>query len=632
MRPNAYGPNPDEDIDPFTGLPRSNASRAFAASQDGSLAQGGAPAPRQVSPMSGSNGSVKPADREPLGGATGEWDLSKFRALAPPEGGVFGPNPTHPIGMAPIQRPTPDGPRSAPKSNAQPAMTQQQQYEAAMRGYGAMKPAQPGQDYKMATAGYNAIKGDAAQPQQQYNDAMAGYRAMKGAEAQPRPDRGFLQSLSDGIGDAMTSVDQYVKDTPNLLQLGINMMAAANAPTKSEQWQQFAGSFDKFGQANRLDEDRKLEKEDRALRLEDREREIKRQQEADARAKVVAEQQDKQFGWTSEDREIALGGRNAGIAEAQRILDTGIIKDASALASFQLAAKGVIPVQDALARLGGVDDKTREYQHQKELARLTAERDDARMKNQVDLHAQKQLEIDALQRARNNMNETHVRQGSLNNLYEARQIIVDLVGVGKDGRLAIDTNQTLSQLFDDPIVESKGQQLKSLAVDRGIGLLKAFGGNDTDKEFNLALDTIGNPNNSLQSQYDAINRQIAVNEEAIDRFGAERLWAAENGNIYALKNGVSFTDWYYGKDGPGSKSRGPTVNLVPTTAAQSGASATQIDPNAIVILQQRPTPENKRYFEKTFGLPEGGADKYLQQPPRRKAPPPSVSSQQFGGY
>ena len=280
MRPNAYGPNPYEDIDPFTGLPRSEASRAFAASQDGILAQGGAPAPKPVSPkpvspMSGLNGGMNGADREPLGGATGEWDLSKFRALAPPENGGFGPNPTHPIGMAPIPRQTPDGPRSAPKPNAQPAMTEQQQYEAAMRGYGAMKPAQPGQDYKMATAGYNAIKGDAAQPQQQYNDAMAGYSAMKGAEAQPRPDRGFLQSLSDGFGDAMTGIDQYVRDTPNLLTLGINMMAAANAPSKSEQWKQFAGSFDKFGQANRLDEDRKLAMEDRELRKEDRELALK---------------------------------------------------------------------------------------------------------------------------------------------------------------------------------------------------------------------------------------------------------------------------------------------------------------------------------------------------------------------
>ena len=118
----------------------------------------------------------------------------------------------------------------------------------------------------------------------------------------PRPDRGFLQSLSDGIGDAMTSVDQYVKDTPNLLQLGINMMAAANAPTKAEQWQQFAGSFDKFGQANRVDEDRKLT-------MEDRQREIARQKKADARAEVVAGQQDTQFGWTKDEREYAIKNR-----------------------------------------------------------------------------------------------------------------------------------------------------------------------------------------------------------------------------------------------------------------------------------------------------------------------------------
>jgi hypothetical protein len=127
------------------------------------------------------------------------------------------------------------------------------------------------------------------------------YYAEQGKKA-PRPDRGFLQSLSDGFGDAMTGIDQYVRDTPNLLTLGINMMAAANAPSKSEQWQQFAGSFDKFGQANRLDEDRKLT-------MEDRQREIERQKKADARAEVVAGQQDTQFGWTKEEREYATKNR-----------------------------------------------------------------------------------------------------------------------------------------------------------------------------------------------------------------------------------------------------------------------------------------------------------------------------------
>jgi hypothetical protein len=130
----------------------------------------------------------------------------------------------------------------------------------------------------------------------------------------PRPDRGFLQSLSDGIGDAVTNVGQYVQDTPNLLQLGINMMAAANAPSKAEQWQQFAGSFDQFGRANKADEDRKLT-------MEDRQREIERQKKADARAEVVAGQQDTQFGWTKDEREYATKNRERLAALQKTMID-----------------------------------------------------------------------------------------------------------------------------------------------------------------------------------------------------------------------------------------------------------------------------------------------------------------------
>jgi len=553
----------DDSIDPITGQRRSRAQMGFFpapfdASLSGMPLPGSSslarlqPQPQPQSPMSGNNSSVRP----PRGG-----------------GQRPAPNPTAPA----VARVDPWTAPVVPEDTRDPSISVYDRpvgdwYQRG--GDPSELRMEAGTDLGLGTPG----------PQD------PSYYAERGKKA-PRPDRGFLQSLSDGFGDAMTGIDQYVRDTPNLLTLGINMMAAANAPSKSEQWQQFAGSFDKFGQANRVDEDRKLAKEDR-------EREIKRQAKQDARADVVAGQQDTEFGWSEEQRTLAREGRKAGIAEAQRILDTGVIKDPTTLASFQLAARGIIPVQDAIARLAGVDDKTRQFEHEKELARLQAIRDDARMRNQVDIAHQKQLEMDALVRNRNNLNETHVRQGSLNNLYEARDIITKLAGVGKDGRLAIDTNATLSALFDPPEVASYNQQLKSLAVDRGIGLLKAFGGNDTDKEFNLALDTIGNPANSLQSQFDTINRQIAVNEEAITRFGAERVWAEENENIYARnKAGQSFTEWYYGKDGPGSKARSSATStpITQTTGAE------RVTPTALSLTDLGATP-SQRITEALKGL------------------------------
>jgi hypothetical protein len=268
--------------------------------------------------MSGNNNSVRSADRAPLGGATGEWDLSKFRALAPhdPFAGTIGDPFAGGAGKSASTRSTPKPAPPAPAPAALPVNpfappmdTRDPGVSAYDENYGPENPAW----YSGPNAGqYSGSRMEAGtdlgfgtpEPEDPSWYAEQGKKA-------PRPNRGFLQSLSDGIGDAVTNVGQYVQDTPNLLQLGINMMAAANAPSKAEQWQQFAGSFDKFGQSNRADEDRKLEKEDRALRMEDRLREIERQKVADVRATAEAERQSQQFDWTKDDRARVVKDRNS---------------------------------------------------------------------------------------------------------------------------------------------------------------------------------------------------------------------------------------------------------------------------------------------------------------------------------
>lgn len=314
-------PSPYDRINPKTGRPFSEAEMAFNEGRDGVWPQGGMPTPKTpkpVSPMSGNNSSVRPADRAPLGGATGEWDLSKFRALAPRDlpdmpwgdngqafADMYAPKPKT---AAPRSTPNPASPAPAPA--APPVNPFAPPMDTRDPGISAYD--RPADDWYRRGGDPSELRMEAGTD---FGFGTPGpedpsWYAEQGKKA-PRPDRGFLQSLSDGIGDAMTSVDQYVKDTPNLLQLGINMMAAANAPSKSEQWQQFAGSFDKFGQANRVDEDRKLEKEDRALRMEDRLREIERQKVADARAAEEAARQSQQFDWTKDDRARVVKDRNS---------------------------------------------------------------------------------------------------------------------------------------------------------------------------------------------------------------------------------------------------------------------------------------------------------------------------------
>ncbi len=436
------------------------------------------------------------------------------------------------------------------------------------------------------------------------------------------PNSNFLEDIGDGFQEA------FADYTPSdWLQMGLSLLAGSQ---NGGDWSVVQQGFGQL--ANTREQRKRYETEQQRLN-----RQEARQARQDAmaeelhplsvestKAQILAAQN--QNTWGAEDRLLAKDARAQGMEYAKNILEGGQVKDPTALAMFQLASRGVLPVQDALARMAGIDDRMSNQAHEEEMARLQAQRDDARMRNQVDIAAQKQLEMDALQRNRNNYNETITRQGSLNNLNEARSYITSLIGSGKNGKLGIDTNQTLSQLFDPPEVEAILQNLKALAVDRGIGLLKSFGGNDTDKEFQLALDTIGNPAATLRSQLDMIDRQIGINEEAINRFGEERKWAEENGNIYARnKSGQAFTDYYYGKGGPGAKRNGTTVDSAARmepfklSAAELGSTPGARITVAIQGLQGAKTVEAyDRAVAALSNMPKDELAKAMAQVPRTR--------------
>ena len=580
----------DEEIDPITGQRRSRAQLAFGLSP-------GFGAPPQPDPF-----SIAP---RPESGFLKSLSDARETSLSPMSGayGGFanriqtGPFSLDDAPIKPAKNPVkPDRPFSAPKPDAQPPMTQQQQYEAAMAGYGAMKPAQPGQDYKMATAGYNAIKGDAAQPQQQYNDAMAGYSAMKGAAAQPRPDRDWLQSLGDGIGDAVTNVGQYVQDTPNLLQLGINMMAAANAPSKAEQWEQFAGSFDKFGQANRLDEDRKLSKQDR-------EREIERQKKADAQ---TAEMHTRQIG--SLDREAKDAQRVEQEREATKQVVTGMLKELPAdanpvmrnLLEFASIGGNYVPVLEYQIRAA---EKAGDREHAEQLARLQgnislqvarmqADREDKRQDNQFN----KVLAGEEAKSAGASGLKMPELEDGLKNIEDALALLEK--GRGTKTGSVFDPNMTLKYTFGDKQGGDLLAALNSNTATRTLQILAAQAGVASESDAQRAGWAAVDP--TTMSFDVARERLLKLRDYTLEdmaRTEAQRVWRRDVGPVFSafmtLPGGrqVSFDQHFRETYKPQPYASGPGGDSLKFTKDQLGATPNARITAAIRGLQGAPSPE-----------------------------------------
>lgn len=470
--------------------------------------------------LSGLNGGMKSADREPLGGATGDWDLSKFRALAP--GSKSPGSASKPAAPAPAPAALPVNPFAPSMDTRDPGVSAYDTtvgpenpawYSGPNAGQYSGSRMEAGTDFGFGTPG----------PEDPSWYAEQGKKA-------PRPDRGFLQSLSDGIGDAVTNVGQYVQDTPNLLQLGINMMAAANAPSKAEQWQQFAGSFDKFGQANRVDEDRKLSKQDR-------EREIERQKKADAQ---TAEMHARQIG--SLDRETKEAERVEQEREATKQVVTGMLKELPAdanpvmrnLLEFASIGGNYAPVLEYQIRAA---EKAGDREHAEQLARLQgnislqvarmqADREDKRQDNQFN----KVLAGEEAKQAGASGLKMPELEDALKNIDDALALLDK--GRGMKTGSVFDPSMTLRYTFGDKQGADLMAALNSNTANRTLAILAAQAGVASESDAQRAGFAAVDPQTmSFDAARERLLKMREYTVEDMARMEAQQVWREDVGSV-----------------------------------------------------------------------------------------------------
>ena len=593
------------DFDPITGQPRSRAQKGFfPAPFDASI--GGMPGTgsgllgqRQAqpeSPMSGSgNGGVRPPSKPEMSwrkfddGYTAQaqaaqdrwnaWDDS-YAAAQKRAAPRSTPNPAAPA--APAARVDPWTAPVTPVDTRDPSISV---YD------------KPAQNWDEATGDPNDLRMQAG------TDLGLGtpgpqdpsYYAERGKKA-PRPDRGFLQSLSDGFGDAMTGIDQYVRDTPNLLTLGINMMAAANAPSKAEQWQQFAGSFDKFGQANRLDEDRNLAKKDR-------EREIERQTKADAQA---AEMHTRQIG--SLDRETKEAERVEQEREATKQVVTGMLKELPAdanpvmrnLLEFASIGGNYAPVLEYQIRAA---EKAGDREHAEQLARLQgnislqvarmqADREDARANNNFN----KVLAGEEAKSAGASGLKMPELEDGLKNIEDALALLEK--GRGMKTGSVFDPNMTLRYTFGDKQGADLLAALNSNTATRTLAILAAQAGVASESDAQRAGFAAVDPQTmSFDAARERLLKLRDYTLEDMARTEAQRVWRRDVGPTFSafmtLPGGrqVSFDQHFRETYKPQPYAGGPGGDSLKFTKDQLGATPNARITAAIRGLQGAPSPE-----------------------------------------
>lgn len=528
---------------------------------------------------------------------------------APVMNGGFGPNPTHPIGMAPMQRQPPARPPgpAMPRPLSNPGMFQPTPPPMPETPF-QMAPIDPsGAPYRQQVSNQLEMPNDPALAA--YDPATAAYPTQ--VQRQPQP--------GDQATDAQAQQGQqsagkfFGLDGSDWITMGMALMGGAQ---NGGDWSMPLQAFQGIQRGNK-EEERYQQEMKRQAELDRMQKELHPLQVDAAKAQVLAAQNANT--WGKEDRVRDNANRDQSKSIAARLLGSGSVKDPTAMAMLQLAEQGIVPVTNALERIAGVDDAAIGHRRAMEVARLQAEIQAAAADRNVTLAAEKQKELLQLERDNKNYDDTVVRQEALQNLYNAKNYINTLIGSGKSGKLGIDTNQTLTQLFDPETVSTAVTELRGLAVDRAMGKLRLIGGNDTNQDFMNAMATIGSPEAPLKAQIAAIDRQIAVNEEAIKRYSAEREWVKEKGP--GPQSLGAFSEQYYGLNNSGAG------RAAAATAPANSSSSSAPPQNAIIYLQQNDTPQMRRDFDAKYGA---GAAMRVLGGARNKGP--STASQQFGGY
>jgi hypothetical protein len=551
--------------------------------------------------------------------------------------GGFGPRPTHPIGgaapavtlqqgqmpwdMAPgggqsfANMYTPKPPAPKPPQSQQPAFGQPMQMPGQMM---------PVPDFQMppvdpSIAAYGP--GQAApmppgmpqppQPQQASSDPALGAYPQTPVGRQPQP------------GDAANSdpnakPEQGKEENPNLLfgmdpmsllQIGLSLMGNAR---DGGDW---AAVGQDLGKIAMQDQEKKRYDEQQL-----------RQEKLDKMSEEMHGYQVKELEAAGVERGDARAVRESRMSLAQEMLNE-LPEDASPMIRTLLtmgtkdpeAFGHVVNYQMEQLRNVREDQMTAdERKFQRELAQLKMVGDE-RLANRQFEKSLAAAEAGQFSGLSGNITGA---MDAVSNIEKALGILDSRAGRGDDGTGLFAGDVTLSKLFRGADSTSDLQLFNALSNQRGIKVLSQMKGAPSDKDFEAVLASIGTGEISISAARSLLEDQLYQARRDIAQAESMREWRPKYGTISMGRNevGQSFDQAFADQwSQSGYKNPNLAQTATPTTAQMITKSAGEAQPsvaagppnNAVIILKQNPTPENKKFFEETFKLPPGSADKYL---------------------
>jgi len=526
------------------------------------------------------------ASREPLGGATGEWNLDAFRNM-----------------KKPAARPQ------------KPAATPQQPYEPAMDGFampqqGPQPPQQmPSQDAAMAAyPDYQQAPPQRAgglgglQPQQpmQYDASMAAYPEQPQVQRQPQPGEQATGNNAAGDGKLLGF------DPMDWISMGLALMGGAN---------QNGGDWSVPAQAMQNIQGRQYQEKRDAKEDTRYEAEAKRQAEIDRRA---AEVQGLQVEDIRRDRE-----RIAALTKSRDELATSLEKTNP---EFAAALRGTDPSTYGQVYAGYIQSQQestkaderleRELTSRERIARIGADNENSIFRafqaKDASLIAEKQAEAIDIQ-----SNTLPGLKTLLANIKQAGEY-EDATGQVIPANLRVPLSRVFNGSSDvrEKLTTWKARVLKPvIAMFAGSGALAA-------QELQLGMESFASPDMDLGAAVDLVEEMIATKERQLMSTNAlSNYYSTYKGitnpmvpgappvaaYMSGVLEGTGFTPGREGREERAAAARGagaaPAAPAAP--ASSNGQRTAKVYPspnfNALTMLRQDQSPASLAEFEMTYG-------------------------------
>lgn len=469
------------------------------------------------------------------------------------------------------------------------------------------KPRPPAQPHPSAAA-FAPLAPTGARPQITASPLTPLQNSMPDMQPQPgqmaEENRSAAQANGGDIfGDAGRFFSEITSDREDgfnrtdLLQLGLSLLG------NSQNGQGWAGVANDFGNIQQGVERR----QDRVLAKEDRAREIKRQEEADARAKEEFE------AWRKEQQRVA--GLTSRYEEALK--DPSLDAEARRMLGI-MGPEGYGQYEMWRAEQAARSKETkenREFEASERQKDRAASAEEARIRsaneNSIGRYFQAQ---DAQTIGESNAAAAQIQSRGLPMLNAVKADIQKAHDLGLQ-RGFFDQNQkiTMNRMFGEngPLATTLetwrarvlGPALETL---RGLGAM-------SEREMEAAVNSFSNPDMTFDAAMSLIDERIKLAENKLLENKTMNQFFTEAQGLTGKRNPAG-QDWNtaltlaFEEDRRARELKAPP-QPAPTVEKMGGGQGAVIPPNAITLLKQNPTLEMRRMFDQKYG--NGSADKVL---------------------